>query len=131
MLKQPQVSLPFKEYRSPGVYARELTIYAGCVLTGAVHKYEQLNILSQGTMRVLTEDGIVEVSAPFTVVSPPGTKRIAYAVTDCVWTTILGTDLTTTEEIEDYFVIKTEEEYRKWLSQSAQLSPEQALPSLR
>jgi hypothetical protein len=120
MLKRPQVKLPFKEYFSPGVYARELTIYAGCVLTGYAHKYEQLNILSKGSMRVLTEDGIVEVTAPFTVVSPPGTKRIAYAITDCVWTTILGTDLTDTKAIEDHFLIKTEEEYNEWLSQYQQ-----------
>lgn len=125
MLKQPQIELPVKEYRSPGVYARELTIYAGCVLTGAVHKYEQLNILSSGRMRVLTDEGIVEVSAPFTIVSPPGTKRIAYAITDCVWTTILGTELTETEDIEEHFVIKTEEKYKEWLLQSQQLSQEQ------
>jgi len=125
MLKRPQVVLEFKEYRSPGVYARELHIPAGHVLTGHVHKYEQLNILSKGRMRVLTENGIVEVSAPFTVVSPPGTKRIAYAITDCVWTTILGTDLETTEEIENHFLIKTEKEYLEWRSQ-----PQLSLPGL-
>lgn len=122
MLRRPQVDLPFREFRSPGVYARELTIYAGHILTGYAHKYEQLNILSKGTIRVLTDDGIVEVSAPFTVVSPPGTKRIAYAVTDCVWTTILGTDLVDTDAIEDHFLIKSEEEYNEWLSQHQPLS---------
>jgi hypothetical protein len=122
MLRRPQVELPVREFRSPGVYARELTIYAGCVLTGYAHKYEQLNILSKGTIRVSTDDGIVEVSAPFTIVSPPGTKRIAYAVTDCVWTTILGTDLTDTNEIEDHFLIKSEKEYNEWLSLPQQLS---------
>lgn len=121
MLKQPQVQLPVKHYFSPGVYARELTIYAGCILTGAVHKYENLNILSSGTMRVLIEGEFRDVSAPFTIVSPPGTKRIAYAVTDCVWTTILGTEETNPDEIERIFVCKTEEEYLAWLSQSQQL----------
>jgi quercetin dioxygenase-like cupin family protein len=122
MLKQPQVQLPVKHYFSPGVYARELTIYGGCIITGAVHKYEQLNILSSGTMRVLIEGEFRDVSAPFTVVSPPGTKRIAYAVTDCVWTTIFGTDLTDVEEIERNVACFTEEEYLEWHSQSQQLS---------
>ena len=121
MLKRPQVALPYREYRTNGVYARELTIYAGHYLTGYAHRYEQLNILSAGTIRVLTEDGIVEVSAPYTVVSPPGTKRIAYAVTDCIWTTILGTDLTNTTDIEKHFLIQTEEEYDLWLSQQVPL----------
>lgn len=123
MLEMPQVTLPVRHFFSPGVYARELSIPAGVCLTGAVHKYEQLNILSAGTMHVLTEEGIRLVSAPFTVVSPPGTKRIAYAVTDCVWTTILGTDEMDVEVIEQHFVLKTEQDYLEWLSQSPQLSP--------
>lgn len=116
MLKQPQVELPVRHFFAPGVYARELTIYAGVMLTGAVHRYEQLNILSQGSMRVLIDGTFVDVSAPFTVVSPPGTKRIAIAVTDCVWTTILGTDETDPEVIEKHFTIKTEKEYLEWRS---------------
>lgn len=124
MLKMPQVQLPVRHHFSPGVYARELTIYAGHVLTGAVHKYTQLNILSAGTMRLLTDDGFRDISAPYTVVSPPGTKRIALALTDCVWTTILGTDLTDVGEIENHFVCKTPEEYLEWHSQSLLLSQE-------
>lgn len=122
MLEMPQVELPVRHIFSPGVYARELSIPAGVVLTGAVHKYEQLNILSKGSMRVLTEDGFRDVSAPFTVVSPAGTKRIALALTDCVWTTILATADTNVEQIEKDFVCKTEEEYLEWLSQYPQLS---------
>lgn len=121
MLEMPQVSLPVRHVFSPGVYARELTIYAGCVLTGAVHKYEQLNILSSGTLRLLTDEGFKDINAPYTVVSPPGTKRIALAITDCVWTTILGTSDTDVSRIEKDFVCKTEEEYLEWLSQSQQL----------
>lgn len=125
MLEMPQISLPVRHVFSPGVYARELTIFAGCILTGAVHKYEQLNILSSGTMRLLTEEGFKDVSAPFTVVSPAGTKRIALALTDCVWTTILATELTDVAEIEKKFVCKTEEEYLEWHSQFQQLSQPQ------
>lgn len=128
MLRLPQVELPVRHFFSPGVYARELTIYAGCMLTGAVHRFEQLNILSQGTMRVLIDGIFVDVSAPFTVVSPPGTKRIAYAVTDCVWTTILGTDERDVSIIERTFICKTEEEYLEWHSQYQQLSQQPALP---
>lgn len=123
MLGMPQVSLPVRHIFSPGVYARELTIFAGHVLTGAVHKFEQLNILSSGTMRLLTDEGFKDVSAPYTVVSPPGTKRIALALTDCVWTTILATPETNIEQIEKDFVCKTEEEYIEWHSQYQQLSP--------
>ena len=98
-------------YFAPGIYARELHIPAGMTLTGKIHKYPQLNILSKGRISVLTEDGVKEVEAPFTVVSPAGTKRIAYAHTDCVWTTILNTDLTNIDQIEKQFTLDDENEW--------------------
>ena len=111
MRQMPPVELTLRHFFSPGVYARELTIPAGVLLTGEIHKYQQLNILSKGTISVLLEDGIHKIEAPFTVVSPPGTKRIAYAHTDCVWTTILGTYETEVDKIHAHFIAKTEQEW--------------------
>lgn len=111
LLKLPQLEIVPKHYFSDGAYAREITIPAGAVVTGKIHKYAQLNILSKGEISVLTEDGIVRVSAPFTVVSPPGTKRVAFAHTECVWTTILGTDEKDPDKIEQIFTTNTEAEY--------------------
>jgi hypothetical protein len=116
MLQAPQLDIPVKHYFSQGVYAREITIPAGTLLTGKIHKYEQLNILSKGEISVLTDDGVKRVCAPFTIVSPPGTKRIAIAHSECVWTTIHGTaglklcelDLA---EIEDTFIAKSDADY--------------------
>ena len=110
-------------YFAPGIYARELHIPAGMTLTGKIHKYPQLNILSKGRISVLTEDGVKEVNAPFTVVSPAGTKRIAYAHTDCVWTTILNTDLTNIDQIEKQFTLDDENEWLEF-SNSNQLALE-------
>ena len=111
MRKMPQVDIPIKKYFSQGVYAREITIPAGVCLTGEIHKFKQLNILSKGCMSVYTEDGIVKVEAPFTVVSPAGTKRIAYAHSECVWTTIHGTDETDVDIIRSKFIAKDEQEW--------------------
>lgn len=107
----PQVEIPVRHYYSKGVYAREITIPKGTVLSGKIHKHANLNIMSKGDMSVLTEDGIVRVQAPFTIVSPPGTKRIAYAHEETVWTTIHGTDETDLEKIEAHFIAQTEAEY--------------------
>lgn len=111
MLAQPQVECPVRHYFSQGVYAREITIPAGTILTGKIHKYEQLNILSKGDISVLTDEGVRRVQAPFAIVSPPGTKRIAYAHEESVWTTIHGTDLTDVEKIEEAFIAQTDAEY--------------------
>jgi len=109
--QQPQVALKVVHYFSKGVYARELHIPAGIILTGEIHKFKNLNILSKGCMQVLTEDGIKEVEAPFTIVSSEGTKRIAYTITDCIWTTIHGTDETDIDTIEKTFIAKSEQEW--------------------
>lgn len=121
LLKQyPQLELKVVHHFSKGVYARELHIPAGTILTGEIHKFENLNILSQGRIQVLTENGMQEVEAPFTVVSPAGTKRVARALTDCVWTTIHGTELKDVGEIKNYFIAASEDDWLEF-SNVAQL----------
>jgi len=117
LLKLPQLEIPPKHYFSEGAYAREITIPAGAVVTGKIHKHSQINILSKGEISVLTENGIERVKAPFTVVSPPGTKRVAFAHTECVWTTILGTDEKDPELIEQTFTTNSEAEYLEYVAQ--------------
>jgi hypothetical protein len=115
MRKHEQIEIPIRHYFSPGVYAREITIPAGTLLTGRIHKFEQLNILSGGTISVLTHEGMKQVSAPFTIISPPGTKRIAYAHTECTWTTILATEETDPDQIEALFTVATEQEFLEFV----------------
>ncbi len=99
MAKLPQVDCPVRHHFAPGIYAREMTIPKGVTLTGAVHKTEHLNIVSKGRIAVSTDDGIREVSAPFTFVSKPGTKRIGHAIEETVWTTIHATDETDIDKL--------------------------------
>lgn len=116
MLRMPQVEMPVTHHfankgTALGTYARELFIPKGTVLTGKIHKFEQINIMSKGDISVLTEDGIRRVQAPFTIVSPAGTKRIAYAHEDTVWTTIHSTAETDLEKIETQFIAQNDAEY--------------------
>lgn len=85
---------------APGIYAREMHIPAGVILTGKEHKTEHLNVLSKGEITVWTEQGMQRVCAPFTTVSKPGAKRVGFAHTDCVWTTFHVTDETDLAKIE-------------------------------
>ena len=109
--KLPQCPIGIKHYFSDGVYAREMTAPAGAVVTGKIHKYRQLNILSSGTMSVLLGETVEIVTAPFTVVAPAGAKRVFYCHTECVWTTILGTDEQDPDKIEDEFTTNSEQEF--------------------
>lgn len=104
---------------SHGVYGREMRVPAGSVISGHIHKFENLNVLLEGEMSVLTEDGIKRVQAGFVVVSPPGTKRIAYAHTDCRWLTIHGTEDRDLDKIEQKFIAHTEQDYIAFCEQQA------------
>lgn len=115
MLNYPPVEIPVKHYFSEGVYAREIIIPKGTIVLGKIHKFSQLNILSKGDHSVLTENGVIRIQAPFTIVSPAGTQRIGYAHEECIWTTIHGTRLTDLEKIEEHFIAKDYQEYLEFV----------------
>ncbi len=105
----PQLELPVTHHFSKGLYARELFIPKGCVLTGKRHRYQNLNILIQGDITVSTEDGLKRVKAPAVIVSPPGTKRVGYAHEDTRWITIHSTEETDVDKIEAEVIIPEHE----------------------
>jgi hypothetical protein len=107
MRREPQVEIEPVHHFANGLYAREITIRAGTLLTGKIHRTEHLNIISKGRIIVWTEDGMREVSAPFTMVSRPGTKRVGYALEDTVWTTIHATAETDLEKLEVELIAPT------------------------
>ena len=116
MLQLPQVELRVEHHFSYGVYSRTLYIPKGIALTGQIHKYENLNILVKGRMSVSIDGRMQEIEAPLTVVSPPGTKRIAWALEDCIWMTIHGTHETNLDIIEKTFIAHSEKEYLEFIN---------------
>lgn len=105
--REEQADIPLGHYFSKGVYAREMSLLAGTMVVGKIHKFQNLNIISKGKVSVLSIDGIVHAEAPHTFVSQAGAKRLIFAHSDTVWTTILGTDLKDPEEIEKEFIART------------------------
>lgn len=116
------LELPVQHYFSQGVYGREMFIPAGTLVTGKIHKYTQLNVLLCGELSVMTEDGVKRVKPPFVVVSPPGTKRVAYAHEDTRWLTIHGTDKTNVDEIEDEFIAQSEQDYLMFVQEKEKVN---------
>lgn len=115
VLAHEQVEMPARHHFSRGVYARELFIPKGTVLTGRIHKCSQINILAKGEISVLTENGIERISAPATIVSPPGTKRAGYAHEDTIWITVCGVsdDERDPDVLEDTLTVRTYDEYEQ------------------
>ncbi|UJH72583.1 MULTISPECIES: hypothetical protein [Burkholderia cepacia complex] len=97
--KLPQADFPVRHHFAPGMYAREITIPKGTVLTGAVHKTQNLAVLSAGRLRLVTDGGTMEISAPHILTVMPGQKNAAYALEDSVWTNFFPTDETDPEKL--------------------------------
>ena len=92
--KWPQAQCPVWHHFAPGLYARQMLIPAGVVLTGAIHRTEHLCIVS-GDIDVTTDDGVRRITAQQLVItSKPGTKRAGFARRDTYWTTVHATEET-------------------------------------
>lgn len=111
MLKEHQIQLKVEHYFSDGICARALHIPKGTLLTGRIHKFNNLNILSLGSMLVIGDHENVHALAGAHICSKVGTKRIALALEDCIWTTLIPTKETDVKVIENMFTTNDEKEY--------------------
>ena len=98
--KMEQVECPLKHYFSDGIYVREITMPAGAVIIGKIHKYSHMNIISKGHVTFSDETGIRTIKAPYTFRSNAGSKKALYIHEETVWSTIHPTKETDIEKIE-------------------------------
>lgn len=101
MTDQPQVECPVRHTFAPGLYAREMTIPKGVAAVGAIHKTKHITTISKGRILLMTDDGIVEICAPYTGVSEAGIKRAAYALEDTVMTCYHPTNETDLDKLAE------------------------------
>lgn len=111
-MKDAHIELKITHHFSDGVYMRELFIPKGTCLTGKIHKTEHLNILSQGELSVMTEDGVKRLKASMVIKSQPGIKRVGFAHEDSVWITVHHNpdDAQDIDQIEERLIAKAFEE---------------------
>lgn len=102
---------------APMVYGREIHMPKGMVIIGKIHKHAHLNVLLTGRVKVATEFGTEELTAPKVWTSEPGTKRAVYMLEDTRWMTIHPNldDSQDLEKIEDYVIAPTYEAYDNFL----------------
>jgi hypothetical protein len=76
-----------------GMYIREIFMPAGSLITSKVHKTEHPYIVSYGKVAVSIDgDDWDEITAPYTGITKPGTRRVLYILEDCIWTTFHRVD---------------------------------------
>jgi len=87
MMLMPDVDIPIKHLFVKGMYVRQMEAPAGSLITSKIHKTQHPFTLSKGKLSVKVGDDWQEVTAPYTGVTQPGTRRVAIVLEDCVWTT--------------------------------------------
>jgi hypothetical protein len=99
---------------SPGIYAREMRIKKGTLITGKIHKTEHLCILN-GDIEIASQDGKGRFTGYLTFLSKPGVKRIGFAHEDTVFTTIHAIEGTDITALEEELAVDTFEQYEQFL----------------
>jgi quercetin dioxygenase-like cupin family protein len=87
-------------YFANGMYCREVHRPRGTLIVGKVHKHEHLFMVTKGQINVWTEEGMIEMKAPYIHVSKPGTKRVTWAAEDSTGVTVHRTNHTDLHDIE-------------------------------
>jgi len=104
-------------FTNTGLYAREMVIPKGTLITGRIKKHEHISVLSAGFVTEVTEAGLQHIRAPYTMVSLPGTKRIVLAHEDTVWVTIHATTKSNLEDIENELIASSHSDMPKLVQQ--------------
>lgn len=105
----PAIECPVEHKFTEGMYIREITMPAESLVTSKIHKTEHPYVLSKGKMLVSIDGGEwTLLEAPFTGITKPGTRRIAYVIEDCVWTTfhLNPNNTENVDEIEEMIIEK-------------------------
>jgi hypothetical protein len=106
MMQAPQVECPVVHHFGPGVYIREVRIPAGTLAMGHHQKFDHINILLQGKVLVMGDNGPQVLEAPFMFTGKPG-RKFGIVLEDLVWQNVYATELRDVDAIEDHFIDKS------------------------
>ena len=100
LAKLPQADFSLINRFADGLYARQVTIKKGCLLTSKIHLKEHFAFILTGDISVWTDEDYQRVKAPQVLITQPGTKRVLLAHEETVWITVHATKAKTVEEAE-------------------------------
>lgn len=102
--EQTAKELPLEHFICNKTYTRQITLPKDILLTGKVHNFDHVSILSKGDVSIMTPDGISRVKAPATWISKAGTKRLIYVHEETIWSTIHHSEHTSVEDLQNELV---------------------------
>ena len=110
--KFPQVEdqTELKHFFLDGLYLRQITIPAGVALTGRIHRYKTINMITRGKVAIYSEHDERIVCAPHIYVSEAGSKKACLTLEK---TTIINAHMTNETNLSKLKLIFTMEDYPK------------------
>lgn len=107
----PQVDIPVNHYIHGGMYAREITIPKGIILTGQIYKFDHFDIMISGDITVSTDDDEPRRLTGFNLFKGmSGKKRAGYAHEDTHWITFHPYDGESGEDIQKFITAENFDE---------------------
>jgi len=100
LLQLPQADFSLINRFADGLYARQVTIRQGCLLTSKIHMKEHFAFILTGDISVWTDQDYQRIKAPCVLTTQPGTKRVLLAHEDTVWITVHACNAKTQQEAE-------------------------------
>ena len=91
-----------------GVLARTVLMPKGEIVVGEIHKYESINILVKGELKVWVNGEVKHLKAPYMIKSNANTRKVAYILEDTVWTSIHRVNSENLEDIEEEILVKVD-----------------------
>ena len=102
MIELPQApGMDTTHFFGGGMYCRRIAIPAGRIIVSKVHSTEHMFIGCVGELMVAGQGENYTLRPGDVVVSPIGTKRVVFSVTDVVVMTVHKTDKTSVDELEN------------------------------
>ena len=113
-------NVPIQHFFMDGVYVREMTMFKGTVVIGAIHKTLHMCFLLEGSLTVADENGVKDYIAPCKIIATPGVKRVLYANEDSVWYNTHKNPSNTEDvsKLEEDLVALSYEEYEKYINKN-------------
>ena len=112
--------IPINHFFMDGVYIREMTMFKGTVVIGAIHKTLHMCFLLEGHLTVADENDVKDYIAPCKIIATPGIKRVLYAHEDSVWYNTHKNPSNTRDvnKLEEDLVALSYEEYEKYINKN-------------
>lgn len=111
--RKPQADVQSEFHQGGGIAAKVVYLPVGEAI-GAMHRFENMNILVYGDITIASPEGMKRLTVedkPIFIISPAGTKRAAQVHADTCWITLLPSEEKTLEAVESKFLVENEAEF--------------------